>query len=92
MRHNRESSGRQYAPGGGARELVWHGVVVVDDGLGQSGDRTKRPGYDRLLATVRRSELGMVLSLKAYRLAPNGRKWHIGHLNPRGTATLDQRP
>ena len=66
-------------------------VAQEAEGGGDVG-RTRRPGYDRLLATVRRSELGMVLSLKASRLAPNGRKWHIGHLNPRGTATFDQRP
>ena len=60
--------------------------------MGAIVGRTRRPGYDRLLATVRRSELGMVLSLKASRLAPNGRKWHIGHLNPRAYSYLRSAP
>ena len=76
VRHNRESRGRQYELEGRARELGWRQVVVVDDDLGQSGGGTQRPGYDRLLAAVCRSEVGVVLSLEASRLARNGREWH----------------
>ena len=76
VRHNRESRGRQYGLENRARELGWYEVVVVDDDLGQPGGGTRRPGYDRLLAAVCRSEVGVVLSLEASRLARNGREWH----------------
>ena len=76
VRHNHESKGRQYALQDRARELGWHEVVVVDDDLGHSGGGTARPGYDRLLAAVCRSDVGVVLSLEASRLARNGREWH----------------
>ena len=76
VRHNRESRGRQYGLEHRARELGWREVVVVDDDLGQSGGGTHRRGYDRLLAAVCRSEVGVVLSLEASRLARNGREWH----------------
>ena len=72
VRNNRESRGRQYALEGRARQLGWNEVVVVDEDLGRSGSGTQRPGYDRLLAAVCRSEVGMVLSLEASRLARNG--------------------
>ncbi len=76
IRHHRESRERQYELEGRARTLGWQEVVVVDDDLGQSGGGTRRPGYDRLLAAVCRSEVGVVLSLEASRLARNGREWH----------------
>lgn len=76
VRHHHESRGRQYGLEGRARELGWREVVVVDDDLGQSGSGTRRSGYDRLLAAVCRSEVGVVLSLEASRLARNGREWH----------------
>ena len=76
VRHHRESRGRQYGLEGRARELGWRDVVVVDDDLGQSGGGTRRTGYGRLLAAVCRSEVGVVLSLEASRLARNGREWH----------------
>ena len=41
-----------------------------------SGSGTRRPGYDRLLAAVCRSEVGVVVSLEASRFARNGREWH----------------
>ena len=76
VRHNHESQGRQYALRDRARHLGWHQIVVVDDDLGHSGGGTARPGYDRLLAAVCRSDVGVVLSLEASRLARNGREWH----------------
>ncbi len=76
VRNNRESRGRQYGLERRARDLGWREVVVVDDDLGQSGGGTRRPGYDRLLAAVCRSEVGVVLSLEVSRLARNGREWH----------------
>ena len=72
--NNRESRSRQYGLEDRARELGWRKVVVVDDDLGQSGGGTRRPGYDRLLAAVCRSEVGVVLSLEASRLSRNGRE------------------
>ena len=76
VRHNHESQGRQYALRDRARHLGWQQVVVVDDDLGHSGGGTARPGYDRLLTAVCRSDVGVVLSLEASRLARNGREWH----------------
>ncbi len=76
VRHNHESQGRQYALRDRARQLGWQQIVVVDDDLGRSGAGTARPGYDRLLAAVCRSDVGVVLSLEASRLARNGREWH----------------
>ena len=76
VRNHRESRGRQYALEGRARQLGWGEVVVVDEDLGRSGAGTHRPGYDRLLAAVCRSEVGVVLSLEASRLARNEREWH----------------
>ena len=76
VRQNHESRGRQYALQDRARQLGWQEVVVVDDDLGHSGGGTSRPGYDRLLTAVCRSDVGVVLSLEASRLARNGREWH----------------
>ncbi len=35
-----------------------------------------RPGFERLLSSVCRGEIGGVLSIEASRLARNGRDWH----------------
>jgi len=66
---------RQYALSGHARDLGCGEGEVIDDDCGTSGDGVERPGFDRLLAALRRGEVGLVLSLEASRLARNGRDY-----------------
>jgi DNA invertase Pin-like site-specific DNA recombinase len=77
VRHNLESSRRQYGLKDRARELGFEQVVVVDDDLGISGaGHHERPGFGRLLAAVCDGRVGAVLALEASRLARNNRDWH----------------
>ncbi|MGA7120086.1 MAG: recombinase family protein, partial [Polyangiaceae bacterium] len=77
VRHNVESSRRQYALEDRARELGFSKVVVIDDDLGISGAGNKdRPGFSRLLTAVCNGEVGAVFALEASRLARNNRDWH----------------
>ena len=53
VRNNTESSRRQYALEGRAKDLGFKTVVVIDDDLGISGTGCReRPGFARLLAAV----------------------------------------
>jgi DNA invertase Pin-like site-specific DNA recombinase len=53
VRHNLESSRRQYALQDRARELGFEEVVVIDEDLGISGaGHHERPGFGRLLTAV----------------------------------------
>ena len=77
VRHNLESSRRQYALQDRARELGFEEVVVIDDDLGISGaGHHERPGFGRLLAAVCDGRVGAVLAMEASRLARNNRDWH----------------
>jgi DNA invertase Pin-like site-specific DNA recombinase len=76
VRHNLESQRRQYALVERARALGWPEVDVIDDDLGVSGSGTRRPGFERLLASLCAGEVGAVLCFDASRLARNGRDWH----------------
>lgn len=77
VRHNLESSRRQYELQARARELGFTQVLVIDDDLGVSGTGSKeRPGFGRLLAAVCDGKVGAVLALEASRLARNNRDWH----------------
>jgi len=77
VRHNLESSRRQYALEERARELGFREVVVIDDDLGISGaGNRERPGFGRLLTAVCNGQAGAVLALEASRLARNNRDWH----------------
>jgi DNA invertase Pin-like site-specific DNA recombinase len=77
VRHNLESSRRQYALQGRARELGFQEVVVIDEDLGTSGaGHQERPGFGRLLAAVCDGRVGAVLAMEASRLARNNRDWH----------------
>lgn len=73
---NLESQRRQYGLAERARQLGWTDVEVIDDDLGRSGAGARRPGFERLLATICEGRVGAVLSLEASRLARNGRDWH----------------
>ena len=76
VRNNVERQRLQYALAGHARELGFTRVEVIDEDQGITGDGVQRTGFDRLVATVCRGEVGLVLSLEASRLARNGRDWH----------------
>ena len=77
VRHNVESSRRQYELQARAKELGFETVIVVDDDLGVSGSGSQdRPGFSRLLTAVCNGEVGAVLALEASRLARNNRDWH----------------
>ena len=76
LRNNHESRRRRYGLVDRARNLGWDEPVVIDDDLGRSGSGTSRPGFERLLLAICEGRVGIVLSLKASRLARNGRNWH----------------
>ena len=74
--HNLESQRRQYGLTDRARQIGWSDVVVIDDDLGRSGGGVARPGFEKLLAAICEGRVGAVVSIKASRLARNGRDWH----------------
>ena len=77
VRHNIESQHLQYDLQNRARELGWHAVETIDEDLGRSGaGNVVRSGFQKLLAAVCESRIGIVLSVDASRLARNGREWH----------------
>src|ERR1051325_2298391 len=77
VRNNTESSRRQYALAGRAKELGFQKVIVIDEDLGISGTGNReRPGFAKLLTAVCGGEVGAVFALEASRLARNNRDWH----------------
>ena len=74
--HNHESRRRQYALAERARGFGFAEVEVIDDDLGRSGGGARRPGFERLLASICEGRAGMVLAIEASLLARNGRDWH----------------
>jgi DNA invertase Pin-like site-specific DNA recombinase len=76
---NRESTARQYAFADYAVTLGWprERVLVIDDDLGKSGRTAEgRTGFQRLVAEVTLSHVGLVLGLEMSRLARSSRDWH----------------
>lgn len=72
-----ESQKLQYKLVDRAHELGWPTPVLIDEDLGRSGSGcTVRPGFLRLLASVRAKSVGAVLCLEASRLARNNREWY----------------
>ncbi len=72
VRHNLESQRLQYALVDRARALGWTSIDTIDADLGISaGVGTVRPGFDRLLASVARGEVGIVLAREVSRLSRN---------------------
>src|SRR5271167_3706085 len=72
VENNRESTERQYALAGKARELGWPAdrIVVIDEDLGLSGSGfVARSGFARLTAEVALAHVGLVLGLEVSRLA-----------------------
>ncbi|MER9560307.1 recombinase family protein, partial [Mesorhizobium sp. M0323] len=79
VENNRESTARQYALSGRARELGWPAerVVVIDEDLGLSGSGSVvRAGFTRLTSEVALTRVGIVLGLEVSRLARNNANWH----------------
>jgi DNA invertase Pin-like site-specific DNA recombinase/predicted DNA-binding transcriptional regulator AlpA len=79
VEHNRESTDRQYALAGKARDLGWpdERVVVIDEDLGLSGSGSvARSGFARLTAEVALGHVGLVLGLEVSRLARNNAEWY----------------
>ena len=79
VENNRESTERQYALAGKARELGWPAdrIVVIHEDLGLSGSGfVARSGFARLTAEVALAHVGLVLGLEVSRLARNNADWH----------------
>jgi len=79
VEHNRESTDRQYALAGKARDLGWpdERIVVIDEDLGLSGSGSAaRSGFDRLTSEVALARVGLVLGLEVSRLARNNAEWY----------------
>ena len=77
VRNNLESQHLQYGLQTHAKGLGWRTVEVIDEDLGRSGGGSiERPGFQKLLAAVCDSRIGIVMSVDASRLARNGREWH----------------
>jgi len=68
VENNRESTDRQYALAGKARELGWPDdrIIVIDEDLGLSGSGSvARAGFARLTAEVALAHVGLVLGLES---------------------------
>src|SRR6516162_10162099 len=79
VRHNRESSSRQYALVERAKALGWpaKSVDVIDEDQGRSGAGTAhREGFKKLLAEIGAGQVGVVMALEASRLARSSADWH----------------
>ncbi len=77
VRQNTESTRLQYGLQERARTLGWSHVQVIDEDLGSSATlgAAPRAGFDRLIAAVARSEVGVVLSREVSRLSRTDRDW-----------------
>lgn len=78
MRHQ-ESTGMQYALVERAQELGFspESIVVIDDGLGRWGKSAEgRRGFQRWVAQVGLSHVGIILGVEMSRLARSCRDWH----------------
>jgi len=76
---NTESTARQYALRERAIALGWkpEQIVVIDQDLGQSGaSAADREGFQRLVAEVGLSHVGLVMGLEVSRLARSSLDWH----------------
>ncbi len=72
-----ESQRRQYELAPMAQRLGFTEVEVLDEDLGRSGSGLqKRPGFERLVASVCSGTVGAIFCIEASRLARNGRDWH----------------
>lgn len=75
----RESTRLQYGLADRACGLGWRSeqVTIIDDYLGRSGSSAlDRPGFQRLVAEVGLSHVGLVLGIEVSRLARSCCDWH----------------
>jgi DNA invertase Pin-like site-specific DNA recombinase len=77
VRHNVESQRLQYAMANQARDLGWCNVEVIDTDLGSSAGigAAARDGFDRLIASVAKGEVGIVMSREVSRLSRTDKDW-----------------
>lgn len=79
VRHNQESTERQYALRDKALSLGWpqRSVRVLDRDLGQSGAQTSgREDFKTLVSDVAMGQVGAVFALEVSRLARSNLDWH----------------
>ena len=77
VRENKESQRLQYALVDRARDLGFKQVEAIDTDLGASAGvaAAKREGFDRLIASVAKGEVGIVLSREVSRLSRTDKDW-----------------
>jgi len=79
VRHNRESTERQYALKDLALTMGWptNRIEILDGDLGRSGaSTTDREEFKKLVAEVSLGNAGAVFALEASRLARSNADWH----------------
>lgn len=79
VRHNQESTERQYALREKALELGWGEALIrtLDRDLGKSGtEMTRREDFKTLVADVSMGRVGAVFALEVSRLARSNLDWH----------------
>lgn len=77
VQQNVESTRLQYALVEHAAQLGWAQPLIIDEDLGKSaGYEAQRSGFERIVTQVCMSEVGIVISLEATRLARNNRDWY----------------
>ena len=77
VHQNVESTRLQYALVEHAEQLGWAQPLIIDEDLGKSaGYEAQRSGFERIVTQVCMSEVGIVISLEATRLARNNRDWY----------------
>ena len=79
VRHNQESTERQYAVRDKALALGWpqRSIRVLDRDLGRSGAQIAgREDFKTLVADVSMSQVGAVFALEVSRLARSNLDWH----------------
>jgi len=77
VRQNKESQHLQYGLRDRARQLGWKEVDVIDLDLGCSASlgAAQREGFDRLIASVARGEVGIVMNREVSRLIRTDKDW-----------------
>lgn len=77
VRENLESQRLQYALQDQARQLGWKQVEVIDRDLGCSAAAGAAPrrGFDQVIASVARGEVGIVMSREVSRLSRRDKDW-----------------
>jgi DNA invertase Pin-like site-specific DNA recombinase len=77
VRQNTESQRLQYALVERAKEFGWRQVEVIDTDLGSSASlgAAQREGFDRIIASVAKAEVGIVFSREVSRLSRTDKDW-----------------